>query len=834
MGNHQDEEACGSQKPPKWAKLQHFRMNGEDEILETLPDVPLTHSVFWIGRLPRIKSKGCHLVLQEAVISSLHCKLSLREDKQRGLIFEISDSSTNGTFVNRKKVGRNKSVTIKDGDLIVLSRNMPTTSQKEATPSPAFRFHVDHNEALQFLKLQASDHSKETASTVISKRKRVESANSSIGSPMRKVSRTSGVNDAAPSAIPNKVTSPVADPKRGVPRGQSGQEVSNPAEDAETRLLAKMQEMRKLNEASEQEVRAAHEAQVKELEAELDELRKSLEQSAAKLVAAETRERTTQGNLEDLQAELKKREFRFAEDMATVIAEKEKIALSLKEAKERAITAEADRDRFKLKAEEVRRAVTASRAAAARVEANKLRNRLTESSETVKYLQDRFGKVRQLAKQVAFESSAKSKSLEESFLQLIRENREEMEDKMASLLATSRLEGHAAKRLSIVAQTLEPDNDEDGFRQSDGEGSEARPPLAPTQQHMDLDDDDAKSVGSRSKTAKIAAIRPLQVPQTVVEEDGGIESAEVDEDDQGEIEVESKGNDTSDEQLRHSANDSRNSNAADATTAATSTIIVSSNSTSASSATESRGSLERRNTIPASKHSTFSASSPLSKPKTGEVSRVAATPATQVTQITQPNPAEANNNKTTQCSDEISAIPYMTSAASSQGREDDRAINALFSEQMSPSPRHTQTVAHTVLPPSTMEAEQEVGEDQGTRTEDRQLEAEVKVEPRADARAKTNVGLNPNKGAQDEVVEDLEVIEEVVEESIDPARNTHDTTHKDKEDEEDVSEIATQHPAYEEDDNDEGNKTEHLFADRKDSDQEEEDSEDEDIDDNDW
>lgn len=68
-------------------------------------------SIRTIGRAPR-----ADFIIDAALVSRLHCRLTARRD---GLL-EIEDlESTNGTFVNGKKISRAE---LKDGDQIGIGR----------------------------------------------------------------------------------------------------------------------------------------------------------------------------------------------------------------------------------------------------------------------------------------------------------------------------------------------------------------------------------------------------------------------------------------------------------------------------------------------------------------------------------------------------------------------------------------------------------------------------------------------------------------------------------------------------------------------------------------
>ena len=68
-------------------------------------------SVRTVGRAPR-----ADFIVDASLVSRLHCRLTVRQDG----VLEIEDlDSTNGTYVNGKKIGRTQ---LKDGDELGVGR----------------------------------------------------------------------------------------------------------------------------------------------------------------------------------------------------------------------------------------------------------------------------------------------------------------------------------------------------------------------------------------------------------------------------------------------------------------------------------------------------------------------------------------------------------------------------------------------------------------------------------------------------------------------------------------------------------------------------------------
>ena len=82
-------------------------------------DVEVSKDSFSIGR-----KAGNDLFIQYSKISAIHCTIS-REEKsnKKGWEYFLEDTSSNGTFCNGKKIGKNKKISLKNGDEITLLRS---------------------------------------------------------------------------------------------------------------------------------------------------------------------------------------------------------------------------------------------------------------------------------------------------------------------------------------------------------------------------------------------------------------------------------------------------------------------------------------------------------------------------------------------------------------------------------------------------------------------------------------------------------------------------------------------------------------------------------------
>jgi pSer/pThr/pTyr-binding forkhead associated (FHA) protein len=66
------------------------------------------------------RASGADFVVDAALVSRVHCRLTLNAEGGR---LEIEDlGSTNGTFVNGRKVGKSGKTILKDGDKLTVGR----------------------------------------------------------------------------------------------------------------------------------------------------------------------------------------------------------------------------------------------------------------------------------------------------------------------------------------------------------------------------------------------------------------------------------------------------------------------------------------------------------------------------------------------------------------------------------------------------------------------------------------------------------------------------------------------------------------------------------------
>eukprot|EP00732_Lithocolla_globosa_P001448 Lithocolla_globosa_v1_NODE_722_length_3383_cov_12.786959.p1 type:complete len:477 gc:universal NODE_722_length_3383_cov_12.786959:1874-3304(+) len=75
-----------------------------------------TDSSYWLGR-----GSDCQVRFNNLMVSGHHCKIFY----QAGAAAFLLDDSTNGTFVNDKRIGKGKTTILKDGDLVSLSLRIP-------------------------------------------------------------------------------------------------------------------------------------------------------------------------------------------------------------------------------------------------------------------------------------------------------------------------------------------------------------------------------------------------------------------------------------------------------------------------------------------------------------------------------------------------------------------------------------------------------------------------------------------------------------------------------------------------------------------------------------
>ena len=79
---------------------------------------------------------SCNVVESDLAISGVHCTVTCSL-QPNGLDVEIQDSSSNGTFVNEKLIGKGKTATVREGDLIDLAK------PKDGIPLVRYRVEID-------------------------------------------------------------------------------------------------------------------------------------------------------------------------------------------------------------------------------------------------------------------------------------------------------------------------------------------------------------------------------------------------------------------------------------------------------------------------------------------------------------------------------------------------------------------------------------------------------------------------------------------------------------------------------------------------------------------
>ena len=87
--------------------VKHKIVSGQT-VSESLVYIPLQFS---IGR-----NDTCNVVIAGSVVSSVHCRIIC------GPKIELTDLSSNGTFVNGVKIGKNRTVHLTHGDTIQIAR----------------------------------------------------------------------------------------------------------------------------------------------------------------------------------------------------------------------------------------------------------------------------------------------------------------------------------------------------------------------------------------------------------------------------------------------------------------------------------------------------------------------------------------------------------------------------------------------------------------------------------------------------------------------------------------------------------------------------------------
>ena len=120
--NLKSRNAISSNEVSYWGKLI--------SILPTASTIPIFSTSFTIGRLPTND-----LQIADARISLIHCIISWREDNTCW----VKDKSSNGTFINGKRIPKNIEIHIKNGDEITLLRTERIiTESKELCKSRSY------------------------------------------------------------------------------------------------------------------------------------------------------------------------------------------------------------------------------------------------------------------------------------------------------------------------------------------------------------------------------------------------------------------------------------------------------------------------------------------------------------------------------------------------------------------------------------------------------------------------------------------------------------------------------------------------------------------------
>jgi pSer/pThr/pTyr-binding forkhead associated (FHA) protein len=64
---------------------------------------------------------SCQVLETDLAVSGIHCNVCCSEISG-GILVEVSDSSSNGTYVNDRLVGKGKTIVINPGDIIDLAK----------------------------------------------------------------------------------------------------------------------------------------------------------------------------------------------------------------------------------------------------------------------------------------------------------------------------------------------------------------------------------------------------------------------------------------------------------------------------------------------------------------------------------------------------------------------------------------------------------------------------------------------------------------------------------------------------------------------------------------
>ncbi|KAJ2032513.1 hypothetical protein IWW57_000180 [Coemansia sp. S610] len=86
-------------------------------------DLISDHDIFLDSTVVIGRHKSCHILVTSTVSSNRHCTISaIVEKESRDVLIVCEDLSSNGTFWNGKKIGKNKSVILSHGDVIEIKK----------------------------------------------------------------------------------------------------------------------------------------------------------------------------------------------------------------------------------------------------------------------------------------------------------------------------------------------------------------------------------------------------------------------------------------------------------------------------------------------------------------------------------------------------------------------------------------------------------------------------------------------------------------------------------------------------------------------------------------
>ena len=87
--------------------------------LTLLPDNTSTFDIRRIGtRVSLGRKEGCDIIVNEAVVSGNHCYITVLSRN----LGQVEDASTNGTYVNNVKIGKNNKLDLREGDILTLGK----------------------------------------------------------------------------------------------------------------------------------------------------------------------------------------------------------------------------------------------------------------------------------------------------------------------------------------------------------------------------------------------------------------------------------------------------------------------------------------------------------------------------------------------------------------------------------------------------------------------------------------------------------------------------------------------------------------------------------------